>query len=191
MRQKRKQILTITAAIAVCLAVCTLPVAVRAAALVETVVTDPISGIAIDGYDPVTYFIDGTPQQGLPDFEYQWQGVPWYFVSAANRDVFIRNPEIYAPRYGGHCVTSLSRGYLSDGKPRLFLIRAMKLYFFYSVANRDAFLQSEQASVRQASNNWVTLQAGLTGEEKSVADSVGDSAEATAVPKDGETAPPH
>ena len=97
--------------------------AARAAALVETVVTDPISGIAIDGYDPVTYFIDGTPQLGLPDFEYQWQGVPWYFVSAANRDVFIRNPEIYAPQYGGHCVTSLSRGYLSDGKPRLFLIR--------------------------------------------------------------------
>ncbi len=191
MRQKRKQILTITAAIAVCLVVCTLPVASRAAALVETVVTDPISGIAIEGYDPVTYFIDGTPELGLPDFEYQWQGVPWYFVSAANRDVFIRNPEIYAPQYGGHCVTSLSRGYLSDGKPRLFLIRAMKLYFFYSVANRDAFLQSEQASVRQASNNWVTLQAGLTGEEKSVADSVGDPAEATAVPKDGETAPPH
>ncbi|WP_421758926.1 YHS domain-containing (seleno)protein [Devosia sp.] len=191
MRQKRKQILTITAAIAFGLALCTLPVAARAAALVETVVTDPISGIAIEGYDPVTYFIDGNPQPGLPDFEYQWQGVPWYFVSAANRDIFIRNPEIYAPQYGGHCVTSLSRGYLSDGKPRLFLIRGMKLYFFYSVANRDAFLQSEAASVRQASNNWVTLETGLTGEEQSVADAVGDPAGAVDAPKDGETAPPH
>ncbi len=41
---------------------------------------------------------------------------------AANRDVFMRNPEIYAPQFGGHCVTSLARGYLSDGKPRLYVI---------------------------------------------------------------------
>ena len=51
---------------------------------------------------------------------------------AANRDVFIRAPEIYAPQYGGHCLTSLSRGFLTDGKPRLYVIEALKLYFFYS-----------------------------------------------------------
>ena len=86
-----------------------------------TIVTDPLTGVAIDGYDAVSYFIDAEPQPGKPDFEYDWQGVPWYFDSAANRDVFMRNPDVYAPQFGGHCVTSLSRGYLSDGKPRLYL----------------------------------------------------------------------
>ena len=191
MRQKRKQILTISLAIALGLAVFALPVAVPAASLVTTVVTDPLTGVALEGYDPVTYFTEPDPQPGQPDFEYQWGGVPWYFISAANRDVFIRNPEVYAPQFGGHCVMSLSRGYLSDGKPRLYLIDGMKLYLFYSVANRDAFLQSDVTSLREAQGNWMGLAEGLTGEEASVADAVGDVVAGEEAPKDGEAAPGH
>ena len=191
MRQKRKQILTISLAIALSLAVFALPVAVPAASLVTTVVTDPLTGVALEGYDPVTYFTEPDPQPGQPDFEYQWGGVPWYFTSAANRDVFIRNPEVYAPQFGGHCVMSLSRGYLSDGKPRLYLIDGMKLYLFYSVANRDAFLQSDVTSLREAQGNWVGLAEGLTGQEASVADAVGDVVAGEEAPKDGEEAPAH
>ena len=191
MRQKRKQILTISLAIALSLAVFALPVAVPAASLVTTVVTDPLTGVALEGYDPVTYFTEPDPQPGQPDFEYQWGGVPWYFTSAANRDVFIRNPEVYAPQFGGHCVMSLSRGYLSDGKPRLYLIDGMKLYLFYSVANRDAFLQSDVTSLREAQGNWVGLAEGLTGQEASVAEAVGDVVAGEEAPKDGDEAPAH
>ena len=191
MRQKRKQILTISLAIALSLAAFALPVAVSAASLVTTVVTDPLTGVALEGYDPVTYFTEPDPQPGQPDFEYQWAGVPWYFTSAANRDVFIRNPEVYAPQFGGHCVMSLSRGYLSDGKPRLYLIDGMKLYLFYSVANRDAFLQSDVTSLREAQGNWVGLAEGLTGQEASVAEAVGDVVAGEEAPKDGEEASAH
>jgi YHS domain-containing protein len=135
----------------------------RADSLVTTVVTDPLTGVAIDGLDPVTYFTGNEPQPGKPDFEYDWQGVPWYFVSAANRDVFIRNPDIYAPQFGGHCVTSLSRGYLSDGKPRLYAIDGLKLYFFYSTANRDAYLMSKSATLKAATENWPKLKQNLSG----------------------------
>ncbi len=135
----------------------------QADALVTTIVTDPLSGVAIDGYDPVSYFTDSEPQPGKPDYEYDWQGVPWYFESAANRDVFIRNPAVYAPQYGGHCVTSLSRGFLSDGKPRLYVVDALKLYFFYSAANRDAFLLSKEAALKAAAENWPSLSQGLLG----------------------------
>ena len=156
MRQTGKQILTILAWL--CLAL-----AARADGLVTTVVTDPLTGVAIDGYDPVSYFLGPEPQAGVPDFEYDWQGVPWYFASAANRDVFIRNPEIYAPQYGGHCLTSLSRGYLSDGKPGLYAIEAMKLYFFYSAANRDAFALSKTATLTAAAKAWPDLSKQLSG----------------------------
>ena len=135
----------------------------RADSLVTTIVNDPITGVAIDGYDPVSYFIDSDPQPGKPDFEYDWQGVPWYFENAANRDVFARNPEIYAPQYGGHCLMSLSRGYLSDGKAQLFVIDALKLYLFYSTANRDAFLLSKSDVLKSAAANWPKLAATLMG----------------------------
>lgn len=169
MRQKRKQILTIAALI---VALCGLSGPAAAGALVETIVTDPLTGVALEGYDPVSYFTEPTPLVGKPDYEYVWRGVPWYFASAANRDVFMRNPEVYAPQFGGHCLMSLSRGFLSDGKPRLYVIEGMKLYLFYSPANREAFLATEDVALSAADANWSKLAAGLTGEEASVAEAV-------------------
>ncbi len=153
MRQIGKQILTI-------MAVALLSLGAQADELTD-IVTDPLTGVAIEGYDPVTYFIEPEPRQGMPDYEYVWSGVSWYFVSAANRDVFARDPAIYAPQYGGHCVMSLSRGYLSDGKPRLYTIEGLRLYFFYSTANRDAFLMRKSEAVGQAEANWGSLSKGL------------------------------
>ncbi len=176
MRQKRKQILTITGLIRAVLCVLALlaPVAAHGASLVQTIVTDPLSGVAIDGYDAVSYFTEPEPLPGVSDYEYVWQGVPWYFASAANRDVFIRNPDIYAPQFGGHCVTRLSRGFLPDGKPRLYAIDKMRLYLFYSLANREAFLATTELTTTAANAAWFELMPELTAEEPSFADTVAE-----------------
>ncbi len=158
MRQIGKQILTIAALL---LALAAAPAS--AGSLVTSIVTDPLTGVAIDGFDPVSYFTGTEPVQGLPDYEYEWGGVPWYFANAANRDIFIRAPEVYAPQFGGHCLMSLSRGYLSDGKPRLYAIEAMKLYFFYSAANREAFLLAKGQALTTAEANWPGLAVDLLG----------------------------
>lgn len=151
MRQIGEKFLTIAACALFGLAF-VLPVS--AGPIVTTIVTDPLTGVAIDGYDPVTYFTDPEPRPGKPDFEYYWGGVPWYFVSAANRDVFIRAPEVYAPQFGGHCAMSLARGYLADGKPRIYVVTGRKLYLFYSTANRDAFMLARRQAIADAEANW-------------------------------------
>ena len=176
MRQIGKQMLTI-------LAWMVLASLARAESLVTTVVTDPLTGIAMDGYDPVSYFTDPDPQEGKPDFEYVWQGVPWYFESAANRDVFQRSPEVYAPQFGGHCPMSLSRGYLSDGKPRLYAIHALKLYFFYSTANRDAFMLAQSEAISGANANWPKLSGLLMGAQAAepAADAIAAGTESSAI----------
>lgn len=160
MRQIRKQILTI-AALAAIMGAIALPVG--AASLVTDIVTDPLTGVAMEGYDPVSYFTGPSPQRGSPDHEYYWGGVPWYFVSAANRDVFIRAPDVYAPQFGGHCSMSLARGHLSDGNPRFYAIEKMKLHLFYSAANREAFLLSSEQAAIEAAARWPTLAGNLSG----------------------------
>ena len=166
MRQTGKQILTIAACVSLAATVWLgLAAGGQAEGLVNTVIADPLTGVAIDGYDPVSYFINTDPLPGRRDFEFDWAGVPWYFASAANRDIFMRNPEVYAPQFGGHCLMSLSRGYLSEGKPRLYVIEGLKLYFFYSTANRDAFLLSKQAAIEAANKNWPALARALSGPE--------------------------
>lgn len=171
MRQICKQILTMTGAV---LLLCALTTGALAQSLVTTIVTDPLTGVAIDGYDPVSYFTESEPLPGSPEFEYQWGGVPWYFASAANRDVFKLNPEVYAPQHGGHCEMSLARGYLSDGKPRIYVIEGMKLYLFYSAANREAFLISPGEALDKAAEAWPELVKTLQGPpaERSVSEPI-------------------
>lgn len=180
MRQKCKQILTITAVLGA-VALLISPSAVVAQGLVETVVTNPLTGVAIDGFDPVSYFVDGAPRQGSPEYAHEWQGVTWYFSSAANRDVFLRHPEIYAPQYGGHCAMSMARGYLSDGNPRLYAVSGVKLYMFYSVANREAFFQSVKSSVAAAETEWKLLSPKLVGPQAPIAGTLGGGSEPDAV----------
>ena len=156
MRQIHKQTLTIAVALAAIVGGAS-PDAARADGLLPAVVTDPLTGVALDGMDPVSYFTEPEPLPGMPDFEYDWRGVPWYFANAANRDVFRRSPEVYAPQFGGHATMSLSRDFLSDGNPRIYLVVAERLYLFYSLGNRDAFELAPAAALAAARSHWARL----------------------------------
>lgn len=59
-------------------------------------------GLAIKGYDPVAYFVDGRPIKGKKEFEIQWSDAKWRFANAEHRDLFKSDPEKYAPQYGGY-----------------------------------------------------------------------------------------
>ncbi len=163
MKQTSKQILTMLAFVLpllgmVCLAV--LPA--RAQSVVTLYVTDPLTGIGIYGMDPVSYFTEPEPLQGRGDFEYIWQNVPWHFANAANRDIFKGAPEIYAPQFGGHGAMGMARGYVSDSNPAIYIVFKQRLYFFYSAANREAFLLAPDAAAIAAEANWAELSKNLS-----------------------------
>jgi YHS domain-containing protein len=66
------------------------------------------NGVAIKGYDPVSYFEGGKPQLGLPNFSITYKGAVYRFASAEHRDRFIAMPEKFAPQYGGYCAYAIS-----------------------------------------------------------------------------------
>ena len=59
-------------------------------------------GVAIKGYDTVAYHTEGKAVKGSKKISHKWNDAKWYFASAANRDLFIKDPERYAPQYGGY-----------------------------------------------------------------------------------------
>lgn len=158
MKQTSKQILTMLAFVLPLLGAVSaaIPVA-RAQSVVTLIVTDPLTGIAIYGMDPVSYFTEPQPLPGRADYEYIWQNVSWYFATAANRDIFKSAPEIYAPQFGGHGTTGIARGYVSDSDPRMYVVFKQRLYFFYSAANREAFILSPDEAASQAELRWPDL----------------------------------
>ncbi len=128
--------------------------------LVSDVVVDPLSGVALNGFDPISYFTDAEPAQGSADFELFWKGVAWYFTSEGNMEIFSKAPEVYAPVYGGHGAMSLARGFLSDGNPLIYKVLDKRLYLFYSFPNREAFELSDKTARLDAIENWQQLRGG-------------------------------
>jgi hypothetical protein len=163
MKQTSKQILTMLAFVLPLLGPVSAALApAQAQSVVTLYVTDPLTGIALSGFDPVSYFTEPAPVMGKPDFEYVWQNVPWHFATAANRDVFKTDPEIYAPQFGGHGAMSVARNFVSDSDPRIYVVFKQRLYLFYSAANREAFLLSPDAAASQAEANWPALAKSLS-----------------------------
>jgi len=163
MKQTSKQILTILAFVLPLLGmVATTLQPARAQSVVTLIVTDPLTGLAIAGMDPVSYFTEPAPLMGLAEYEFIWKNVVWRFATAANRDIFASAPDIYAPQYGGHDVTGVSRGFVSDSDAAIFVVFKQRLYLFYSAANREAFLLSPDAAARTAEEKWPELSKNLS-----------------------------
>jgi len=118
------------------------------------VVTDPQTGLAIDGFDPVAYFTDATAVPGRADIEYQLAGVTWRFRNQGNRDAFADHPEVYAPQFGGYDPVAIARGVSVAGHPKTWLISGERLFLFYDAKARADFLASPNNVVAAAQRHW-------------------------------------
>ncbi len=131
------------------------------AATTERVIANRYSGLAIEGFDPVAYFVDARPMIGLPEFEASESGVVWRFRNEGNRASFVAHPDIYGPRFGGYDPCDLARGVTFAGNPRFWLVSEQRLYLFGREENRDAFATDPQRFLREANARWPALEQGL------------------------------
>jgi YHS domain-containing protein len=132
------------------------------AATTERIVVNRFSGLAIEGFDPVAYFVDGQPVRGLADFELTQGGAVWRFHNEGNRASFAEHPEIYGPQFGGYDPTEVARGVTQPGNPMFFVVADQRLYLFSREANRDAFAADPAAVLQQASTRWPELERDLS-----------------------------
>jgi len=124
------------------------------AATTEWVVTNPRTGLAIQGFDPVAYFIDGAATPGRPDFEFRYHDVIWRFCNPGNRAAFADNPGDYEPRFGGYDPIAVGRGAPTPGNPEIWLIWEQKLYLFFDARTRDEFAADPRRMLMQADARW-------------------------------------
>ena len=112
------------------------------------------SGIAIDGTDPVAYFTVNAPVPGSSEFTYEWGGATWQFSSAENRDLFVSNPEAYAPQYGGHCAWAVAQGYTAPTEPDAWSIVDGKLYLNFNRSIQTRWERDISGNIAKGDSNW-------------------------------------
>lgn len=119
----------------------------------QVFVPDPMTGYAIGGHDPVSFFVDGYPRKGRRQFEYKWGGAEWIFVNEGNLAAFQRDPDAYAPLFAGCGGYALSEGYSTAGNPFIYAIVEGRLVFFHSVVNRFLFIVNGTQLMKAAKEN--------------------------------------
>lgn len=113
-------------------------------------------GVAVNGYDVVAYF-DSEATRGIPGFEVEYQRATWYFETQANADKFQRDPEKYAPQFGGFCAYGVSQGYLVATDPYAWSIVKGKLYLNYNATIRTRWLSDLDQYLTIAQKHWARL----------------------------------
>lgn len=116
--------------------------------------------LAIKGFDPVAYHVDGKAAKGSKVYTLEWKGATWRFVSAAHKEMFEENPERYAPAYGGYCAWAVSQNDIADIDPEAWAIVDNRLYLNYSRKIQARWENDMENLIRKANANWPEL-AGL------------------------------
>ena len=116
------------------------------------------SGLAIDGYDPVSYFKTNKAIKGRKEFAIDHQGAVYYFASIENKEAFIKNPSAYEPQYGGWCAYAMgAKGEKVSVDPETFKITNGKLYLFYNRAFNNtlkSWNKNEDNLKTKADQSW-------------------------------------
>jgi YHS domain-containing protein len=114
--------------------------------------------IAIQGYDPVSYFKQNKAIKGKKELVASYEGVLYQFSSSANKEFFLKNPSSFEPQYGGWCAYAMgSAGEKVEINPETFKIIDRKLYLFYNAFFNNTLKSwnKEEASLKaKADSNW-------------------------------------
>lgn len=120
------------------------------------------SGIALQGYDPVSYFNSKEPQKGRPQIQTTYDEAIYLFVSDANKTEFLKNPSKYAPQFGGWCAFAVADSKSKvEVDPKSFLIQDGRLLLFYNGFwgnTRDKWMNTKNKDaktyLKEADQNW-------------------------------------
>lgn len=142
----------------ICLILCLCTTAVQAQSELRVKQFNLEDGIAIQGYDAVAYFVQHKAVKGKKEFAHAREGVTYYFSTAANRDLFVKNSANYEPQYGGWCAYAMGEtGEKVEIDPETFKVLDGKLYLFYnSLFNNTLpkWNKAEPALKTKADKNW-------------------------------------
>ena len=119
-------------------------------------------GYIAEGFDVVSYFIDGKPLKGKKKYQTTYDNVKFKFSSEKNLTLFKENPTKYIPQYGGFCAYAVAAK-----KTKMYIdaeayeIRDGKLYLFYNswLSNKlDDWKEGDtKALQKKGDTNWEEL----------------------------------
>ncbi len=123
----------------------------------DLIYTGLFSNTAVGGYDTVAYHTAGEPVRGEREFQTEWNGATWRFASQDNLELFLADPEVYAPQYGGYCAWAMAEGYTAKGDPELWAIVDGRLYLNFNQEIQDRWEADIPGFIAAADANYPAI----------------------------------
>ena len=114
-------------------------------------------GLALHGYDAVSYFENAEPELGTYAFSYSYGEATWRFANAENRKKFAQHKEMYLPQFGGYCAKAVSENTTADVDPLAYKIVRGKLYLNYDAKVQRLWQRDIPGRIANAEKNWPAL----------------------------------
>ncbi len=140
-------------------------------------------GVALGGYDPVSYFADGKPAKGDATIEATFNGALYHFVSQGHREVFEKAPLKYAPAYGGYCGYAASIGKVRPANPLLWSIVDGQLIVQHTKGAVQLWEKDVAGNKAKADQLWPRLIEAKAGQKNPVDSLLGRSVLEAPAPK--------
>jgi YHS domain-containing protein len=125
-------------------------------------------GVALEGYDVISYFTDAKPLKGDPKIEATFNGALYHFTSQEHREVFEKNPAKYAPTYGGYCGYAASIGKVRPANPLLWSIVDGQLIVQHTKGAADLWAKDVPGNKTRADKLWPQLVEAKAGQRNPV-----------------------
>jgi YHS domain-containing protein len=110
--------------------------------------------VMLKGADVVAYFTEGAYRQGVAEHQSTFEGVNFWFASAAHKALFDQSPERYLPQFGGYCASGISYGIPWGGDADTWKLIDGKLYIFGGQGSKDAWELDETTNLALANQYW-------------------------------------
>lgn len=113
------------------------------------------SGPVAGGFDLVSYFdAGGPPQLGVSALRASHGGRAFLFATAANRDLFLADPQRFLPKYGGLCAYAMASGKRVASNPLNYKIVDGQLYFNLNTDVQAKWERDHAAYISRANVHW-------------------------------------
>lgn len=116
-----------------------------------------VEQVALEGYDPVAYFVSGSAHKADGSNSYSYEGLNWYFESNSNLETFKANPAKYIPVFGGFCAYELADEELVYSKPEFWHIHNGQVYLFSSEDAKEEWFRDIDTMILKAQTQWDIL----------------------------------
>jgi len=116
------------------------------------------TGLAVGGYDVVSYFQEGGPKKGDFQITSEHGGAVYRFANEENRDAFAKQPERYLPQFGGYCAYGVAVGAKFSADPTVWKVKDNQLYLNLDESIAGKFNEDLDKHIANANDNWKELE---------------------------------